>query len=358
MSKTILDNLAEIKKLDSQNMLGSLQSLGKQIEQINKLAAWLKVPASYKKSQNIIVLGMGGSTLGADVIRSVFFNELKVPVIIINGYHVPNFVNQNSLVIVSSYSGTTEEPIAAMGEAEKRKAKLMIISSGGMLKKLAKSKKIPALIFTTENNPCGSPRMGLGYSIIGQIILLSKAGLVKVSRAKLDAYIATIHKFQTQFGPANPTLSNPAKQLARETKAKSVWYVAAEHLSGNAHIAANQMNENAKRFAGFFVVPELNHHLMEGMTKPESNKKDLLFILVESSFYDKKIQQRFEITKNILNKNGIHYLTYVCKEKNKFLQTAEALVWSSYVSYYSALLEGIDPTAIPVVDFFKEQLKK
>src|SRR3989344_2582601 len=286
MSNNILDNLAEIKKLDSQNMLGSLQSLGKQIEQINKQAADLKVPASYKKVQNIVVLGMGGSTRGADVIRSVFFNELKVPVIIVNVYHVPNFVDKNSLVIVSSYSGSTEEPIAARDEAEKRKAKLMIISSGGTLAKLAKSKKIPALIFTTENNPCGSPRMGLGYSIAGQRALLVKAGLLTLPTSAAKEAMETIDAYGHMFGVSNPTNNNPAKQLAVSTQEKSVWYAGSEHLSGNVHIGANQMNENAKRFAGFFLVPELNHHLMEGMMKPESNKENLLFVLIESALYD------------------------------------------------------------------------
>lgn len=358
MSENILNNLAEIKKLDSQNMLGSLESLGYQVEEIQGNAQKLKLPAAYKNVKNIVVLGMGGSTLGAHVIKSLFWGELKVPLEIINGYHIPRFVDAKTLVIASSYSGTTEEPIAALKEAEKCKAKLMIITSGGTLAELAKRKKIPALVFTTKNNPCGSPRMGLGYSIIGQMILFSKAGLLPVSAADLDAFQRTLGKYQQQFGVRAPADKNLAKQIALQTRGKSVWYAGAEHLSGNAHIAANQMNENAKRFAGFFLIPELNHHLMEGMLQPKSNKDALLFVLIESGLYDKRVQKRFEITKNILGKNGIPHMSYVCQEKTKLGQMGELLLLSSYTSYYSALLEGIDPTAIPFVDFFKEQLDK
>ena len=135
-----------------------------------------------------------------------------------------------------------------------------------------------------------------------------------------------------------------------------LFRVGAEHLAGNVHAGANQMNENSKRFAGYFLVPELNHHLMEGMMNPKSNGENLLFILVESDLYDNRIQKRFYITKNILEKNGIAYQIYSCKEKSKLAQAAEVLALTSFTSFYSALLEGIDPTAIPFVDYFKEQL--
>lgn len=354
----ILDNLGAIKKLDSQNMLGSIERLGAQIEQVYKQAEKLKLPASYKKAKSIVVLGMGGSTLGAHVIKAAFFDKLKLPVEIVNGYHVPATVGRDTLVVVSSYSGTTEEPIAAMAEARRRQAKLAIITSGGKLAAAAKKFKIPALIFTTENNPCGSPRMGLGYLMFGKIILLAKAGLLKIGRSELSALLATIKRAGARFGVNSPSDTNPAKLAATALLGKSVWYVGAEHLGGNAHVAANQMNENAKRFAGYFLIPELNHHLLEGMKFPATNSDAIAFVLFESSLYDPRVIKRFGVTKEILQKNNIKFISFAGTEKKPLLQAAEALVFSSYASYYSALLEGIDPTAIPVVDYFKEALKK
>ena len=118
------------------------------------------------------------------------------------------------------------------------------------------------------------------------------------------------------------------------------------------------MNENAKRFAGYFIVPELNHHLMEGAPYPESNKNDIKVVLLESGLYDKRVQKRYEVTKQVLENKKIQFSSYQCQENKKLLQACEALVLGSYASFYSAMLQGIDPTAIPMVDFFKEQLKK
>jgi glucose/mannose-6-phosphate isomerase len=199
--------------------------------------------------------------------------------------------------------------------------------------------------------------MGLGYSIVGQMILFDKVGLIKLSAKDVNKIIDILQKYNTEFGVANFS-NNLAKEMAKNLFNKSVWYVGAEHLSGSAHAAANQTNENSKRFAAYFLIPELNHHLMEGMLYPENNKNNLGFVLLESSLYDNRVQKRFDITKKILEKNEIKYWSYVAQEKDKLGQACEILVLGSYISYYGALLEGIDPTAIPFVDFFKEQLKK
>ncbi len=354
----MLDNKEKIVQLDSKNMLGSVQLLGKQIEEVLPQAKQVKIPASYKKVNNIVVLGMGGSALGAHLIKSVFFKNLKVPVEIVNGYEASGFADQKTLVIASTYSGSTEEVLNAAADARKKKAKILVICSGGKLAEWAKKNRIPALIFTTNNNPCGSPRMGLGYSIFGQIALLANVGLLKLSPAEVKNALQTISKFNSLFGADNLGAKNPAKQLARSLFGKSVWCAASQHLSGNAHIAANQMNENAKRFAGYFIIPELNHHLMEGMLYPENNKDNLKMLLIESGLYEQKIQKRYEITKQILDKNNIGHVSYLAQEKNMLLQACELLMLGSYVSFYSAMLQGIDPTAIPFVDFFKAQLKK
>lgn len=358
MPKINLDNLEEIKKLDTKNMLGSLELLGKQVEQIWETAKKIKVPADYKNVKNVVVLGMGGSALGTHVMKSAFFDELKIPVELIGGYHVPDYVDENTLVLASSYSGTTEEVLFSMKEAKARGAKMLAISSGGELANWAVSNGIPSLVFTTENNPSGQPRMGLGYMIVGQLILFAKTGLLKISENELKDILEIIANCDKQFGVFNPAKHNLSKQFATAALERSVWYIASEHLAGNAHVAANQMDENAKRFAGYYFIPELNHHLLEGMLFPKSNKKDIVFVLFESGLYNDRVQKRYEVTKKVLDKNKIKFLSYKCQAKSKLAQVCEVLVLGSYTSFYSAMLEGIDPTAIPYVDFFKEQLKK
>src|SRR3989344_5000344 len=146
----MLDDKAKISALDSQNMLGSIQLLGKQVEEVLALAKKVKVPDSYKKANNLVVLGMGGSALGAHLIKSVFLESLKIPVEIVNGYQAPGFVNEKSLVIASSYSGSTEEIISSVADAKNKKAKIIVICSGGKLADWAKQNQIPSLVFTTN----------------------------------------------------------------------------------------------------------------------------------------------------------------------------------------------------------------
>lgn len=357
MPKNILDDLQQIKKLDSQNMLGSLQCLSKQVEQIWAEARDLKIPADYKQIDNILVLGMGGSALGADVFKNLFKAELKVPVEIVRDYEIPGFVNNKTLVIVSSYSGSTEEPINAVKRANKKGAKIVGICAGDPLASWCKKNHLPVLVFGTQNNPSNQPRMAQGYLVIGQLLLLNKVGLLKLSVKQVKEIIKVLADYENKFGVLIPTDKNQAKNLAQKTIDKTVWYVASEHLSGNAHVAANQLNENAKRFGGYYLLPELNHHLLESLTYPKSNQANLLFILLESKLYHGRNQKRYQITEQVLDKNGIQYFNYVCQSKSRLAQVCEVLVFASYVSYYSALLENINPSPIPYVDFFKAQMK-
>lgn len=339
-------------------MLGSIEAFGCQLQEVYDIAAKLKLPVNYRNPARVVVVGMGGSALGAHVIKSVFGKDLKVPFEIVNDYHVPAYADARTLVVCSSYSGTTEEVLTAAAEAKKKKALVLVICAGGALALWAKKNKVPALIFTTNNNPCGSPRMGLGYSVLGQIALLQKAGLVKFSPSDFKKVLATVRKYQKIFGISGPLEKNPARELAQSLLDKSVICVASGHLAGNAHVCVNQLNENAKRFGAYFLIPELNHHLLEGMLFPRSNPKNLAFLFLESKLYDARAQKRYAITKEVLNKNHIAHFSYTCGARTMLEQAFEAIIFSSYFSYYSALGEDIDPTAIPFVDFFKAQLKK
>lgn len=357
MLANILDSFEQLRRQDSKNMLGSLMFLSKQMIQIREQAAKLELK-KLKNIRNAVVVGMGGSALGAHIIKSIYNDQLAVPIEVVNNYHLPRYVGEESLVLVSSYSGDTEEPLSAMREALAKKARLAVITSGGELVNFAIINKLPALIFTTENNPCGSPRMGLGYSILGMIILLSKLGVVDILDKEINGMIAAVEKYDFEYGVGKLAKDNLAKQMAKAIGERSVWFVGAEHLAGSAHVAANQMNENGKRFAGYFLIPELNHHLMEGMINPKSNSKNLFFIFLESINYSDKIKERFFVTKQILDKNSVRYASFETTIKNIKTEMCEALVFFSYVSYYNAILNGIDPVDIPFVDFFKEQLKK
>ncbi len=351
----ILDDILAVKNLDSKNMLGSIEQLESQFAQMSQLPN-LDLSDDYKTCNKILVIGMGGSALGAHVIKSLYFDTCKIPLEIVNDYRIPAWVDNQTLVIASSYSGTTEEVLCAVESARQTGARITGVTKGDKLGEWFEKNNFLFVKFEANSNPCGSPRMGLGYSIAGIIIVLRSVGVLSFLDKDWADILTTCARYNNDFGLENNTTTNGAKMLAGELTKKSVWVVGAEHLCGNAHIFANQLNENAKRLAGYFLLPEMNHHLLEGTLYPESNKKEVIFLFLESDNYDERIKKRIEVTKSVLEKNNIAYSSYNTTASSRMAELVEILVLSSYVSFYSAMLQGIDPTAIPFVDFLKQNL--
>ncbi len=353
-----LDNLKQIKKLKADKVLASIENLGEQIIQVFKEFKKIQLPKSYRQVNKILVNGMGGSALGSHILRSLFFNQLKTPFGVINSYQLPASLDKNTLYVISSYSGSTEEPLATFAAAQKRRAKTFGITSGGQLGNFIKRGKLEGYLFNPVFNPSGQPRMGLGYSLAAQLALLKKLNLILVSEAEVTKALNEIRRWHQLFGFDNPTKTNLAKKTAREIKNKIPIVVTSEFLAGNAHALANQINENAKNFSTYFLISELNHHLLEGLSFPKSNRQNLFFIFLESKFYHPKNQIRYRVTRSVLTKNKIDHFTYKLSASSKLSQALEVLVFGSYLSFYLAVLNNINPTKIPWVDYFKHQLKK
>ena len=335
----------QIKKLDKSNLFGSIKLLGKQCDEAWRDVKKIKIPTSYRNVENIVISGMGGSALGGHLISALFADKLKRPLEIVRGYALPAYVGSKTLLILSSYSGNTEETLAAAREGKRKKAKILGLAAGGKLTNFLRANNYPAYIFKPTSNPSNQPRMGLGYSIMGQLGLLAKCGLLKISDQEIKAAVSALNHEPRQI-----------EKILLVLKNKIPIIVASEFLSGNGHIMANQINENAKNFATYFELPELNHHLMEGLKNPAANKQNLKFILINSGFYLPQNQKRYKILKAVLAKNKINFIEYRPAEKIKLLQTFEILSLGSYLSFYLAMIYNIDPSPVPWVDFFKKQL--
>ncbi|MBU4331754.1 SIS domain-containing protein [Patescibacteria group bacterium] len=352
-----LSNPKKINTLDKSNVLGSIMLFDKQVEQAWEETKSIKIPVAYKKVKNLVINGMGGSGLGGHVIKSLYNNEIKIPFEVINDYQVPNYLNKNTLYLISSFSGNTEEPIGSYAEAKKRGAKIMAITTGGELSQMMQKNKIPGYAFEARHNICNQPRIAVAYSVIGQLALLNKCGIIKIADSQIKNVQDCLQKLNKTFGISN-NKDNPAKLIAKESQGRLVILVAAGLLAGNVHAFANQINENSKNFASWFVIPELNHHLMEGLKFPKSNKKDLIFVFINSELYEPRVQKRFEITKDVVKNNKIAYLEYAVQAKEKLEQSFEVLSLGSYTAFYLAMLNNVNPGPIPWVDFFKQQLSQ
>lgn len=339
---------------DKSNILGSIQSLPDQCTHAWEEANKVVVPDEYKNITNIVFCGMGGSGLGARVIESAYGNSIKYPIVRINDYHIPGFCNNHSLVICSSYSGETEETLQNAKEAIDKKCKILVIAHGGKLIEIAKEKNLPFYQIDVQHNPSNQPRMAIGYSVIGQLTLAHKANLITISKDDIDDIVQATKEATDSFGLEAE--NNQIFKLAENIKSKIVIFVSASHLVGAVHTINNQMNENAKNLSFDFAIPEINHHLMEGLKNPKNNADNIHVIFVESDIYEDRIKQRFVITKDIISKNNIKYSSINCKSKNKLSEVFETIQQGEYLNYYLCYLYNQDPSPIPWVDYFKTQL--
>lgn len=356
MSK--LDNAAEISRLDKRQVAASIEKLPDQIEQAWKEASQIEFPESYKKVKNVVIDGMGGSGLGPELITCVYKNELKVPITVMHDYNLPEFVNEDTLVVISSYSGTTEEPLNAGDQALSAGYKITGTTVGGKLGEFLEKNNLPGYVFKEENNPSGQPRLGLGYSVGGILGMFKSLGLLDVDHQEMERVLFCTRELNSKLLPKNPVSENFAKELATKLQGNSVGIMAGEFLSGNAHIFANQLNETSKNLSFYFIIPELNHHLLEGFSKPENLGEQLKVILLESDLYSDKIKKRTQITRDIIEKQKVETITVKMEGDTPLVQVFEAILVSSWTTFYLGILNGFDPSEIPWVDYFKEQLAK
>lgn len=351
-----LNSREEIRKVDKQNVLGSVEALPDQCLHAWEEASRVVVPESYRQVKNVVMCGMGGSGLGARVIESVYAQKLKVPFVRLNDYDLPGFVDQDSLVICSTYSGTTEETLENAKQAIAKKAKWLAIGSGGTLIDMAKDAGVPYYQINPQYNPSDQPRMAIGYSVVGQLVMASKTNLFRLTQEEIERAISTMKVVQQACLVEVPESENQAKQLAQRLKGKIIFYVAARHLIGAMHTVNNQLNENAKNISSDVTIPELNHHLMEGLKHPQANTDNLIMFFANSRLYPNRIQQRFAITQEVVRKNHIELYVHELKAKHPLDQAFELIQFGGFVNLYLSVLYGQNPAPIPWVDYFKKQL--
>jgi glucose/mannose-6-phosphate isomerase len=352
----LIDDAKTIARLDSGNVRASISALPDQIASAWRDARKVFVPASYKNADQVVVAGMGGSSLPAHIINSVYGRALRVPFSFFNGYELPGSVGKHSVIIVSSYSGTTEETIACFKAAKSRQAKIIGITSGGPLAKMLRREKAPAYIFDPVHNPCRQPRLGIGYTAAGLLGLLDSMKVIGASTNDVANIPDELRSLSAPWSPNISSNDNPAKLMAHALAGTVPVIISAEHLIGNGHAFQNEIHECAKQFSVAFPVPELNHHLMEGLTNPAELRRLLAFLFIDSDLYAERISRRLKVTQKVLAKQGYGFNLWKASHASPLGQAFETLAFGSWVSFYMAIQNRIDPSNIPWVDFFKKEL--
>ncbi len=348
----ILDQAKVYAAYDPDDIAYGIDHLAEQVRLAWSESQLVKFPASYKTCTNIVIAGMGGSALGPDMLQSVFFKDLTVPLQIVRGYDLPAFVDSKTLVLLSSFSGTTEEVLAAGLVAKKRKAKIMAIAAGGELAELAEEEGWPMYVFT-PGDLAKQPRLGTGFSLAGILGMLATLGYVETGETEVRRMLSAMGDVLDTCAVDVPLKENPAKTVAKSLQGRTVFVIGAEHLMGNAHVLSNQINETSKQFAVYFALPEINHHLLEGLTFPKGMVKNVTVLMLRSKHYNERVQKRFKVTADIFERIGLEVIEYDCGGKDAIEECGEVLQYGSFVSYYLAMLNYVNPTPIPFVDEFK-----
>ncbi|MCL5432946.1 MAG: SIS domain-containing protein [Patescibacteria group bacterium] len=343
-----LTDLEAIKKIDPRDTYGSTELLVKQCEEAWKQVNEIDVP-DITGVENIVCCGMGASIYGALVTKALVGEDMQYPFETVSDYNLPKYVNDKTLVILTSYSGTTEEVLSCADQAREKNAKMIVLTKGGPLAEFAKENNIPAFIFDGALNPAGIPRLGNGYSVLGLMGLLKKTGIINIDTNALQKAIINISKKREE-------LKNKAMRSSKMFLDKIPIIITAEHLAGNAQIFRNQFNETSKTFSAYYLVPDLNHHLMEGLQFPTNS--NLHFIIIQSDNYSPKNRKRIDLTVDVLKQNRQEVFFYKTGGENVYEDFLEVMVFGSYLTLYLALLHDQNPAVNPWVDYFKKELAK
>ena len=353
----ILDEEKEMVKYDKSKVALSIGYLPRQLGQAWAEVLKIKLPLAYAKCQQIVFCGMGGSNLASELVRSIYGAEIKKPFVLVRNYNLPAFVNKNTLVIISSYSGNTEESISCLKQAKNKKAKIFCLASGGKIMALAQKNKLPFYKINTKYNPSGQPRYGLGSQLGAALALFSNLKIIKINNQEIANAVEYLEIFNKKINNHSPSADNWAKNLALKLSGRLPILIAAEFLSANARILANQINESAKNLAFSYLIPELNHHLMDGLSWPPAAAQKIKVLFFNARGYSQPIAKRFLITQKVLKKQQINFIDYLISGESKLLACLEILLLGSWLSFYLAVLNKKDPAQVPWVDFFKKELE-
>jgi glucose/mannose-6-phosphate isomerase len=352
MDTSVIETVERIRAADPEGMLDRIKELPQQVRDAWSIASKAQIPPAYGDVRSIVVSGMGGSAIGGDLATALVAGELRVPMSVHRDYGLPAYVGRDSLVITSSYSGNTEETLSSFEEARKRGAKIVAITTGGRLAELATAANAPVVRFSYP----ARPRATLGYSLTLVLGVLSKMGLVRDLAKDVDGALADVAKLQEKVHEG--ARSNDAKKLAIAVAGRIPFIFGAGVMGVMARRVKGQWNENAKNWAAFDVLPELDHNAVVGFPNPGIAKQALAVLILRSSQDSGRHRVRWEVTKELLDQSGIEHHSIELPGASALSEVLQMTYYTDHVSYYVALLNGADPSPNRSIDFLKDRLAK
>src|ERR1035437_1826163 len=320
-----------------------IENFSTQLKEAIKIGESADLTKTNSSIRNVMITGLGGSGIGGTIISEIAENQSSVPVNVNKDYFLPEYVNHETLVIVSSYSGNTEETLNAFEVALERKAKIVCITSGGKILALAKETNTNHIIV-----PGGMPpRACLGYSLTQLLFIFNFFGLIKDNfKSDLKAAIDLLDKEENQ-------IKKLAEEIAHKLVNKTPIIYSPANYEGIAIRLRQQINENAKMLCLHHVIPEMNHNELVGWTE-KNNNWAVLFLRNDNDY--ERTQKRIEINKEVISKYTDTIIEIYSKGNSVIERTIYMIHLCDWISMYLAEIRNVDATEINVINYLKSTL--
>ncbi|MBP9040292.1 MAG: bifunctional phosphoglucose/phosphomannose isomerase [Anaerolineaceae bacterium] len=347
-----LNEFARFASLDAENMLAHIDGLPQQLLHAWKSGMAQALPVM-QSVDRIVVAGMGGSAIGADLLTAYLADKLPIPMIVHRDYGLPGYARgTGTLVVISSHSGNTEESLSAFDQAYENGCQVIAVCTGGKLQQKAVEKGFPVWMF--QHN--GQPRAAVGYSFGLLLALIVRLGLLPDVSAEIEDAVKVMTDLQTKIKADVPVLSNPAKRLAGQLIGRHVTVFGSNFMAPVARRWKCQINEVAKAIASFEFLPEADHNTLAGINHPQQQMGHELALFLRASADHPRNIIRVDKTREILMLEGIGTDFFNARGETKLAQMWSTVLFGDYMAYYLAICYDTDPTPIPAIITLKESM--
>lgn len=347
-----IDSVEAILKIDKDGFLNNTQEFPDQCERC--WADWknIPLPARFVQAKNILITGMGGSSIGGALVAGLAKNA-NIPVVIWRDYGIPGWVNKDTLVVAISFSGNTEETLNSFKLATTKTDKLVTIARGGDLEVL--SRKYKTTHYTI--NYQGQPRASFGFLFTSVLAVFAKLKLIELSDEDFAETVVLLRGLQKRIDIQVPTANNPAKLLAKKLDDKIPVVYGSGILEEMTRRWCNEFGENSKVAAFTQVIPEMNHNTFNGVEFPKNLGQRVFVIMLESRYDHPRNKIRHSVVMQVLDKHRIPYESLdMDPAPTPLAELLQYVLFGAYVTLYLGIMYDSDPTQIDVVHFLKDKL--
>ncbi len=344
----MLDDPALRDRVDPSGFWQLIAGLPRHARAARALGRDCPLPDDFSRPRRVVILAMGGSAIGGDVVATVTEHLGSIPAEVVRDYAAPP-VGEGALLVACSFSGDTEEVISAFSAQLGGPGMRLALTTGGPLAAIATAHAVPLITYDFE----GPPRTALGYSVLPLLEVLRRLSAVTLDDDAIERALGALERCGEVWGPQQPTPSNTAKQIALRVRERLPYIVGGDVLAVAARRWAGQLAENAKQWAFAGALPEADHNTIVALERQQAASGALHVVLLDGPAMDARNRRRVQLTARELDAAGVAHEIVAIEAQDPLGAVLEACQLGDWVSYYVALLHGVDPLPTPILERVK-----